>query len=274
MTRVLATVLGGLMLGGCALPVPIQIASWALDGFSLLTTQKSITDHGISIVAEKDCALWRGVTEGSVCRETDPMAIMVAEGDVVSERNPAETGSALTSLQTMLTAKPSEPEPSEQSSWTVEGDVPDVAPEPVQMASIQPTISSDEEPVEEAPTWQMVSEEPETVAPANDDLASYNAVPGDYFVIGSFGVWDNAKRFALKHGELDARIIAANVADYRVFRIVVGPYNTDNRDNLRQSIKTAEIDDIWAVRVPADELTLAWRGVDTSTELASVSRAE
>lgn len=274
MTRVLAAVLGGLMLGGCALPVPLQIASWALDGFSLLATQKSITDHGLSIVAQQDCALWRGVTEGQVCRETDPMAIMVAEGDVVTEGTTPETGSAMTSLQTMLTTKTVEPEQTAPDSWVVQADAVDVventAEEPVQVASVEPTAAVEDE----APSWQMVSEEPEMIAPVSDDLASYNATPGDYFVIGSFGVWDNAKRFALKHAPLDARIIAASVADYRVFRIVVGPYTADNQNTLRGNIRSAKIDDIWAVRVPADDLTLAWRSADTSTELAAVSQTE
>lgn len=58
-----------LLLSGCAaLPVPVQIASWALDGISVIATQKSITDHGISIVADQDCAVWRGLTDGQLCR--------------------------------------------------------------------------------------------------------------------------------------------------------------------------------------------------------------
>ncbi|MEQ8195910.1 MAG: hypothetical protein RIB59_15620, partial [Rhodospirillales bacterium] len=46
-------------LSGCGLPVGVTIASWAIDGISLLTTEKSVTDHGISAVAQRDCALWR-----------------------------------------------------------------------------------------------------------------------------------------------------------------------------------------------------------------------
>jgi len=61
----------GTTVGGCAaLPVPVQIASWALDGLSVITTQKSITDHGLSIVSNQDCAIWRGFTEGEICRDS------------------------------------------------------------------------------------------------------------------------------------------------------------------------------------------------------------
>jgi len=73
-----------------------------------------------------------------------------------------------------------------------------------------------------------------------------------------------------KYSTLDARILAANIADYRVFRIVVGPYNEGSQEPLRRNIKDAGIDDIWAVRVPADENTMAWRYSNSSPELASI----
>ncbi len=66
---VFVTLLSTVISGCAALPVPIQIASWALDGLSVITTRKSLTDHGLSMVSEQDCALWRGLTEGSICRD-------------------------------------------------------------------------------------------------------------------------------------------------------------------------------------------------------------
>jgi len=59
------------MLGGCmALPVPVQMASFALDGISMITTEKSLTDRGLSLVAGRDCAVWRGFTDDNICQET------------------------------------------------------------------------------------------------------------------------------------------------------------------------------------------------------------
>lgn len=54
-------------MGGCTMPMPVTIASYAMDGVSYLASGKSITDHGISIVMQRDCALLRGLTEGQVC---------------------------------------------------------------------------------------------------------------------------------------------------------------------------------------------------------------
>lgn len=64
---------GVVFLGGCALPLPVQVASWALDGISYVTTEKSMADHGLSIVADKDCAVLRGILseEGQICRDFD-----------------------------------------------------------------------------------------------------------------------------------------------------------------------------------------------------------
>lgn len=64
------TVLSG-VLSGCALPPAITLASLAADVVSYASTGKSLTDHGISLVLQKDCALLRGF-EGEICIEPDP----------------------------------------------------------------------------------------------------------------------------------------------------------------------------------------------------------
>jgi len=48
-----------LFVAGCALPVPLQIASWAASGISYAATGKGVSDHAISAVASRDCALHR-----------------------------------------------------------------------------------------------------------------------------------------------------------------------------------------------------------------------
>ncbi len=76
-----AIVLGAaaLAVSGCALlPVSAQVALLALDGVSFVVSKKSVADHGISIVVQQDCALWRGVTEGRFCYP-DGAATMIAE---------------------------------------------------------------------------------------------------------------------------------------------------------------------------------------------------
>ncbi len=77
----IAIVLGAaaLVVSGCSLlPAPVGIALLALDGVSYVVSKKSVADHGISIVMQQDCALWRGVTEGRICYP-DGEATMIAE---------------------------------------------------------------------------------------------------------------------------------------------------------------------------------------------------
>ena len=88
--RGLLVLLGALFVSGCAIPVPIQVASWALDGISYLATQKSVTDHGISFVAQQDCALWRTVQGKDICDSYDAAGtVAVAALDPVS--SPSES---------------------------------------------------------------------------------------------------------------------------------------------------------------------------------------
>ncbi|MCZ4280358.1 hypothetical protein O4H49_06195 [Kiloniella laminariae] len=55
-------------LSGCALPPAIGVASIAVDVASYFFSGKTLTDHGISAVAQQDCALIR-IMEGDLCDE-------------------------------------------------------------------------------------------------------------------------------------------------------------------------------------------------------------
>ena len=80
MKIVMYTFIFSLCLGGCSLlPVQFQVASWAADGLSLITTQKSLSDHSLSFVTQKDCAIWRGFIEGNICRKHEVETILIAK---------------------------------------------------------------------------------------------------------------------------------------------------------------------------------------------------
>lgn len=82
----------GVFLAGCAfVPLPVQAVSYAIDGISYMTTNKSVLDHGISEATGRDCATFRIVTEGAACRDT--MAV-----GPKSPRKPGETAIGLTSF--------------------------------------------------------------------------------------------------------------------------------------------------------------------------------
>ncbi|MDH5188197.1 MAG: hypothetical protein OEW37_04490 [Rhodospirillaceae bacterium] len=73
-------------LSGClALPPAIQFASLALDGFSYMSTGKSVSDHAISAFTNKDCAMHRALDDvNGVCINgaMPDLDISVASGEV------------------------------------------------------------------------------------------------------------------------------------------------------------------------------------------------
>ncbi len=72
------------LLSGCGLPTAVTVASLVASGVSYVATGKSITDHGISMVLQKDCALLRGF-EGDICLEPDPAGEFAESLDFATE---------------------------------------------------------------------------------------------------------------------------------------------------------------------------------------------
>lgn len=56
----------GMALSGCVLPPAIAIATLVLDVGSFAVSGKTATDHGISLLAQEDCALIK-ILEGKIC---------------------------------------------------------------------------------------------------------------------------------------------------------------------------------------------------------------
>lgn len=46
-----------------------------IDDASVSVTQKSVSDHGISALAGEDCALWRVLQEGSICKPEETVLV-------------------------------------------------------------------------------------------------------------------------------------------------------------------------------------------------------
>jgi len=65
-----------LLTGACGVPVAVSAASYAADGGLLATSEKTSTDHLVSVVTKQDCAVWRIFRGRQICTEraggTDP----------------------------------------------------------------------------------------------------------------------------------------------------------------------------------------------------------
>ena len=75
-----------LLVSGCALPPAIQVASWALTGFSYAATGKGPTDHAISLAMSEDCAIHNVAVEGDICDPyMDDSAPFMPEGTMLAQ---------------------------------------------------------------------------------------------------------------------------------------------------------------------------------------------
>ena len=93
----------GLSLSACAMPLPFQVASLVANGISYLTTEKTVSDHGISVVVGEDCRMLHALAGGAYCMTEDPTMdiALQAEGDAVEPlpEDEGEPGSELEAEQ-------------------------------------------------------------------------------------------------------------------------------------------------------------------------------
>lgn len=237
------TVLAPLLLGGCALPVPIQIASWALDGASLFATGKSVTDHGLSAVAQEDCAMWRVATTGEVCIDGEGGGIAVADLDDASPV-PGDPGGVGAEAEAWVLAAAVQPAGAEADAaedaaafvTAASYEAPDTAATPADRAAAQPTTEPGAAPV-----------------PA----------VGLYYVIGSFARRTNAEALAGRHTAFGAGIVEARVEGRLRHRVVVGPMEPAERAQIRRRLGAAGLAGVWPLRL---------RGVQVATALPRTGR--
>ena len=75
MKKIAAPVLSVMLLSGCAVPVAVTVASLVVDGISYVTTEKSLTDHGLSALSDSDCAMYRLITTSAYQSVTDVVSV-------------------------------------------------------------------------------------------------------------------------------------------------------------------------------------------------------
>jgi len=297
-----------LFLSGCALPVPLQIASWALDGLSVLTTQKSVADHAISLVAEKDCAIWRGLTEGEVCRDIDDnTTTAIADASETSKPDDFSTetiafnefqyadaagidelpgfdtasGSPLTAEDLEVASLPAQETAADNSDMiaAVQQDPQYVFPVRPQLNPVNVAIIIDADTdASETVGYNasiLVPEQPIQKIEAVQIVAQQKTVSlapnnGIYYVIGSFRSLDNAMRMQGMYANLLPKVLTAKATSNSVFRVVVGPTNKQTMKKVHNRIYKSGIADTWAIRVSSDDWQLAGINNDRP-ELASIA---
>jgi len=76
------------LLAGCGLPLAVTVGSYAADGVSYIATGKSVTDHGLTAVTGRDCALLRPIfKQQPICADQPKLREDVAPAPVQVGQN-------------------------------------------------------------------------------------------------------------------------------------------------------------------------------------------
>lgn len=278
-----------IILGGCALPVPVQVASWAIDAFSMITTEKSVADHGISMLTHKDCALYRAITEedSQICRDgkDDDSGVLVASGeDAPVDPSNADDKAPVQAFAAPAT-RPAAPVETAALAPTDTGDAVDGTVRPAAFetaAGPEATSEPREKPVGVSVDMSRFERalEPENRPYVRVDVASLRAdavasrqvapaetavadkpTPGFYYVIGSFRGPERARRHMENHRPLHPTVLQARMENdgRKVFRVVVGPLSGAKKKTAFNKIRKAGIRDTWAIHVTDGDWSVAAR---------------
>ncbi len=247
--NLLVLILAPLVLGGCIMPLGVQVASLIADGVSLVTTDKTLTDHGLSAVTEQDCAMWRVANGEEVCRDYEPSdaPVMSAEakqnGIKAAEGmpwRPVEASYPLIDAEGMAGSISSKPA-------TVESEVQVASLEPLAAPTKPPILSAVVEdpmvPASPAKTTQVLEPAP---TPARE-TAAVKTQGGMFFVIASFSRVNGAKRFARRHAALATQVLAGTARGQAVYRVAIGPVGKAQRPGVKAKLVDAGFADTWAL---------------------------
>ncbi|HJP53212.1 MAG: SPOR domain-containing protein [Rhodospirillales bacterium] len=257
--RLLPVLLFTLFTAGCSLP--IQVASLVADGISLFTTEKTVSDHGISMAMDKDCAVWRGLGGDEICKDE-------------------AKGTMMTALQSGPAASPAAAGPSESSAaagrWvytqveSVEKEVLSAIP----AAAVKPS-SDPRRPAARQPAFVLALAESNSFAAfdaataasiANNVKTAKQARPaaaakpgqasqgggekgGLHFVLASFSIRGNAEKLVRLNAGLSPKVVTVKVKNRAMHRVVVGPFTPERRKTTRKRLADSGFASAWGIRL-------------------------
>jgi len=80
------SLVAALSVSGCAVPVTVAAASYAMSGFTLMDQGKTLTDVVLSAALDQDCAMWRIIQDQPICIN------VIDDGGVFAETDESSSG--------------------------------------------------------------------------------------------------------------------------------------------------------------------------------------
>ncbi|MBF0094574.1 MAG: SPOR domain-containing protein [Alphaproteobacteria bacterium] len=213
-------ILSGLLASGCALPPAVVVASYAAEGVSYVSTGKSVTDHGVSVVMNGDCSLWRGLVEGRVCEDRPDAAFVSRKplGDV------GVADSARGGLSSVAGPTP--------DSLAFDFDVR--------------RLSSPVQPVARAALPDSEAGSPERM---EAEAPPVERGAGLYLVLASLPDLSSARELVASQADLSPAIMEVDVNGRHYFRVIAGPYTIAETKEARARLAASGLSGVWTLRI-------------------------
>ncbi len=241
-----------LLLAGCAaIPPAVSIATWAIEGATLAFSGKSVSDHAISAVARKDCAMWHLLKGEPVCKdyraEGGPALAAVAplpappepaKLDLASAPPPAVGGAPGGTILLASFAPTPAPRLGAASGGT--------APIIETTAPIEVSDLGDDKPARLSPEVEAIAAQA-APTPAPGPAPPAPTVDRHFVSIGSYAVPANARRRVAQYDDLRPFIVEAVVDGRPLLRVAVGPIRSAELEAAMRRLRLAGVADAWVL---------------------------
>lgn len=204
-----------LLVSGCALPVSVQIASFAATGFSYMTTGKGISDHAVSAVAEQDCAIHRIALGEEICSETDD------KGSVVVENSPATVAPAVDQSADRL-----------RDSMIKLAKSTDTNQQTARLAASQPPANN---------ALAAIADTLNNLSGRGEIESSGKHPQNGYLVIGHYQEFTAAEKIRTEHAALGTKIRMVLREGTLLYKVTAGPFNKNDAQDIEASISKSAL---------------------------------
>lgn len=250
------------------------------DGFSLLTTDKTLTDHGLSALTEKDCAVLRGLKGEEICRDGTFDATDVADVEIsppagepdmedsaipqmgLSRAGPAPSlwnppGNQLGGVKTASLMESPAEQKAPLFAKVETTSLPEIkAPAPKAPQPLE-TGKTVEAPKAQSPVGSDLDapvDTPVAAEPAKPAETAAEVKGGTFYVLASYRRLANAKRFVRTQVKWSPKILLGTASGRQVYRVAVGPVDGARAFQLKARLKRDGLKDAWALKLAKPKL--------------------
>ena len=262
------------LITGCGMPIGIQIASLLADSVSIFTTDKTLTDHGLSAITDKDCMLWRGMTGEEVCQDNPMPLNKLPEATSTTANSAPEAKKPELVLWKNTVAQTHTNYISEipKSKFSMKDPATENLSPPYNSPSSSKALSLKTK--FDRPSISVAQTRPDTPITNNSPLKRINSADlfrikqfarltpqpearQIYLIIASYHHKTFASRFLKRHRELLPVILRGIARGRKVYRVAIGPIAQDIRKSMKQTLINKGFQDTWELALNQSSIELA-----------------